>query len=235
MISHLPNKIFAVLTTLVCFAFAFPTPPPFPPDLGEDDGNQSVPMDPSAEVPDRSTTSPNLPSNGKEYYLKECAICHGPGGDGTERGTPLHKPYKVYATHITRHGRNGDPKYAIPMPAYPREILPDRLLVQIWSYLEGASAPTSGEDIYRVYCANCHGKDGRGGMTGQPLITFDRMVTSPEIFALWVRWGQDDGYYDSRGSYMPRWNQDEISESDLAKLRVYIQSLSSLTERRYVP
>lgn len=235
MIHHLPNKIFAVPITLVCFAFAFPTPPPFPPDLGENDGSLPVPIDPPAEAPNRSPPTPALPPNGKEFYLKECAICHGPSGEGTERGTPLHKPYKVYATHITRHGRKGDPKYAIPMPAYPREVLPDRILVQIWTYLEETSSPFSGEDIYRFYCANCHGTDGRGGMCGQPLVNFDGVVTSPETFALWVRWGQDDGFYDNRGSYMPRWNQAEISDSDLAKLRVYIQSLSSFAERRYVP
>lgn len=235
MSNRLPNKFVTILIALGCLAFAFPTPPPFPPDLGQDPGNPQHPTEPTTEEPRQNETTPVSSLSGKDVYIKECAICHGQTGEGTERGTPIKKPYKVFATHITRHGRKGNPQYAIPMPAYPEATIPNRQLVQIWSYLDGVELPSTGKDIYQTYCANCHGVDGLGGMSSQPLINTVGITTQPELFALWVRWGQDDGFYDSRTTYMPRWNQAEISDADLEKLRSYVQSLPSASELNYVP
>lgn len=199
---------FAYLTfAAACGIAAFPTPPPLPPE--------------SPEPP------AGTPMSGRELYFKECAVCHGREGEGTERGFPVRKPYRVYATHITRRGRAGNPQFAIPMPAYPAEVLSDRQLVEIWNYLDSLTSATSGEAIFQTYCANCHGRDARGGMSGQPLFNAQGVVTPPDTFDLWVRWGQDDGFYDNRSSYMPRWNQWEISESQLASLRLYLKTLSS--------
>jgi mono/diheme cytochrome c family protein len=233
MLTRLPNKIVSLLIALGCSGFIFPTPPPFPPDLGDPDAN--TPSDSDRDrgpvTPDRE---PRTPENGRDLYIKECAICHGQKAEGTERGTPLYKPYKVYATHITRNGRKGHPQYAIPMPAYPKEALSDRQLVQIWDYLDKTPSPATGEDIYLTYCANCHGTDGRGGMSSQPLISLDGQVLALDLFSIWVRWGQDDGFYDSRTSYMPRWNQNEIADEEVEKVRNYIQSLSTTLGRGYV-
>jgi mono/diheme cytochrome c family protein len=228
MFTLLPNKIVAMLITIGGIATAFPIPPPFPPDLGGDTEDAPGGAEPTPDIP---TPTPSTPSSGKEFYQKECAICHGARGEGTERGTPLNKPYKVYNTHITRHGRKGHPQFAIPMPAYPREMLSDRLMVQIWDYVESFSTPGTGEELYRAYCANCHGNDARGGMSSQPLVNETGVVTKPEVFALWVRWGQDDGFYESRGSYMPRWNPSEISDVDVVKIRSYLESLSPMSWR----
>jgi len=235
MLHRLPNTFVTFLIALGCAGFAFPTPPPFPPDLGEVAGNVASPTETAPGIPSRADPNPSHLLSGKDFYLKECAVCHGPRGDGTERGMPLYKPHRVYATHITRHGRQGSRQYAIPMPAYPNTALSDRQLGQIWDYLDSLSSPTTGEQLYRSYCANCHGPDGLGGACGQPLINADGILTQSNLFTLWVRWGQNDGSYDRRGSYMPRWNRSENSDADVEKLRSYIQSLSSISEHRHLP
>lgn len=194
---------FAVTLSL---AWAPPTPPPFPP--GED-------AEPAEEE-----------LGGEALYLKACMLCHGKEGEGTERGFPLQKPYRPYATEVTRQGRKGNPQFAIPMPAYTLVEVTDHQLAEIWTYLDRFASPQTGAALYMTYCQNCHGRDARGGMTTQALVDSQGLILSPDIFDLWVRWGQDDGFYMSRSSYMPRWNQWEITEQDLQHIKEYLHALA---------
>jgi mono/diheme cytochrome c family protein len=167
--------------------------------------------------------------SGEEIYQRECALCHGKQGEGTERGYPLRKPYRPYATHVTREGRAGNPAYAIPMPAYSEAVISDLKLAEIWNFLDRQTSESSGEDFYRAYCQNCHGVDARGGMSQQAL------DSAWDNFALWVRWGQDDGFYGSRSSYMPRWNSWEISEKDLDRIQSHVRTLLQKNRFEYLP
>ncbi len=181
--------------------FARPTPPPLPPPL---EGG-------------REPSTPAL--HGREIYAEQCAVCHGTEGQGTLRGLALRLVARDYASAVVRQGRQGNPSYEIPMPAYSKEQVTDKQLAEIWNYLEQLSARTSGLELYEGYCANCHGKDAKGGPSQQAL------PESLETLRLWIRWGQDPGAYLSRGTYMPRWNAWEISEQDIKSIHQHILSL----------
>ncbi|MFM8411654.1 MAG: c-type cytochrome [Alphaproteobacteria bacterium] len=120
---------------------------------------------------------------GNEVYLDRCEVCHGPFGRVAPtaslppgvRKLPRDLSSPAFQRSVTdrqlaqiaRHGRAG-------MPAIPG-LDGDDLAVLV-PFLRTLSP---GHELYGVYCASCHGEDGRGSTVmaaegDRPPVVFDR-------------------------------------------------------------
>ncbi|SMF07118.1 c-type cytochrome [Pseudobacteriovorax antillogorgiicola] len=230
------KTIIAVITTLSSAAFAgevtipgFPSPPvvinpsepPTPPTPPTPPGPTPPPSpgDPQPPTPPGGGDDSNFGLSGKEVYLKECAVCHGEIGEGTERGYRIQFPVRGFATYITRHGRKNHPDFDIDMPAYSRELISDQQMREMWDYLHNLPRPRTGKKVYETFCANCHGLDGRGGMSGESVLG-----ELDEVYE-YVREGEGYNNYWSRTDYMPRWNWQELPNEEIRMMIYYLYSL----------
>ena len=215
-----------------------PVPPPIPPGSLPPRPPAGVPHPPPSPIPEPTEpsglpTPPEQPDDkakrsAREIYEIECALCHGKKGEGTERGYALRNPYRPYATEVTRMGRNGNPEFPIPMPAYPESVVSDDELAEIWSFLDSIGKQElemDGRQLYVSFCLNCHGSDGKGGVTLQNVLSSESNGPSLNTLKNWIRWGRRDGDYLNRYGYMPRWNRWELSDVSVEKIRKYLQSL----------
>ena len=180
-----------------------PEPPPFPP---------------TTEPPTDDHGS-NAGLTGKEVYLKECAVCHGKEGEGTPRGYQVRFPVQAYADAVTRFGRSGNREFDIPMPAYPVEKISDQQLREMWIYLSSFPRPTTGKELFTAYCANCHGQDGRGGFSGEGILS------ETGEYRKYIRRGKNLRYPLNRRKYMPAYGEMELSAKDIFLLRQYARDL----------
>ena len=199
----------SILLGVFVFAFSgigFGQKPPMPP----------IPP-PSSDVPTPGDPGSNDGLTGKEVWMKECAICHGKQGEGTERGYRLQFPSRGFATWVTRNGRVDKKRWIIDMPAYDRDMISDRQLGEMWSYLHQLPRPETGEELFQVYCANCHGVAGSGN-------GYARSSVRGELgeFGEAIREGEGRYYYDRR-NYMPRWSSYEITSSEIRLMKDYIR------------
>lgn len=129
--------------------------------------------------------------NGATLYARHCSACHGTNGDGGV-GVPLALPDFInsvpddYLAKTIRLGRPGR-----IMPAFVE--LSDAEITAITAHLRSwATQPAPrysnarikgdavhGEQLFAGHCAQCHGKDGKGGKgTG---VTFSRKRDQPII------------------------------------------------------
>lgn len=157
------------------------------------------------------------PMTGVEVFATTCAGCHGAAGEGHDRGPQLRFPVVGYATHVTRSGRDGR-GFADPMPGYDHEEVDDEQLGQMWGWLHSGGKPTDGAGLWKTYCGNCHGPDGRGGPV-------DESVRGEDL-GDWIevtREGEGGRRYGSRGDYMPAWSSREISDDEIRLMYDYIR------------
>ncbi|MDX1747271.1 MAG: c-type cytochrome, partial [Halobacteriales archaeon] len=117
------------------------------------------------------TLAPSLDSlSGPEVYDRLCSTCHGKQGEGTAtKGIQLRYDDDGYSEYWTRNGRQTT-TYEGDMPAYPREMISDEQLTEIFEFIDQAPRPTDGEGLFVQYCSNCHGTDGRGGPSGKSVV-----------------------------------------------------------------
>ena len=153
---------------------------------------------------------------GQQYYAADCASCHGASGEGTTKGYQIQLPVVGYATAITRGGRKGPP-FADPMPAYTTAQLSDKQLSEMLTWLRAIPKPTTGKGLYTVFCANCHGNDGRGGITGRNI--------KNDTFLNPVRSGFGGTSYTNRSIYMPSWSVSEMTNAEVTLMQTYVRSL----------
>ncbi len=177
-------------------------------------------VSPPQPPPANDDPTPPLSSlSGQEYYQRECAICHGLNGEGTERGSAITRTHKVYGSQVIREGRSGSKTYAIPMPAYSRDELTARQLAEIWQMLGEKPKPDTGAGLYRAYCENCHGSHGSGGDVE---VAINHAVGA---LSLWVRYGgkSQDKDFLSRHDYMPSFNERELTDQDILLIGQYLK------------
>ena len=196
---------------------------------GEKGGEQDTP--PASDLPQPPASDlpqpPQPPGDdddsneglsGIEVYLKECAVCHGDEGEGTERGYRIQFPVRKFAKAITRKGREGNPYFEIEMPAYDRKMVSDRQMDEMWDFLHSVARPSTGQGIYETFCANCHGVDGRGGLSRESVLGELDEVEE------YVREGEGWDYFNRR-KYMPRWSRQELSDWEIRKMISYLYTL----------
>jgi ubiquinol-cytochrome c reductase cytochrome c subunit len=108
---------------------------------------------------------------GPEIYAQACAGCHGDEGQGIEGAGPslAAAAFPDIVAEKVRVGGGG-------MPAFERTLDGDQIMAVSTYVAEELSDPAArqatvqaGGVAYRLYCAGCHGAQGRGGaMTAGP-------------------------------------------------------------------
>ena len=189
--------------------------------------------------------SVNSAPDGEKLFARHCSSCHGVDGKGGV-GVPLALPSflnsvsDAYLKKTMRYGRPGR-----IMPAF--EGLSDAQLNAITNHLRDWSdkpAPAentlvvkgdskNGKQLFAKYCAQCHGKEGRGGKgTG---VTFSRKRDLPIIAPALNNAGflasasdtmiRDTIIFGREGTPMTSMLVAGLSEEDIDDLVSYIRSL----------
>jgi len=189
--------------------------------------------------------SVNSSPDGEKLFARRCYCCHGVDGKGGV-GVPLALPSflnsvsDAYLKKTIRYGRPGR-----IMPAF--EGLSDAQLNAITNYLRdwsdkpGPAENTlvvkgdskNGKQLFSKYCAQCHGKEGRGGKgTG---VTFSRKRDLPIIAPALNNAGflasasdtmiRDTITFGREGTPMTSMLVAGLSEEDIDDLVSYIRSL----------
>jgi alcohol dehydrogenase (cytochrome c) len=134
--------------------------------------------------------TPAVLADGQTLYNQICQTCHGPAGQGSERGAVLATATLVHGNadaDVFRTIRTGVPGSQMP----PFASLTDTQIWQLVAYLHslqgstpatGLSMPESkdtaaGEALFfgRGGCATCHEVNGRGGVVGPDLSNAGRL------------------------------------------------------------
>jgi ubiquinol-cytochrome c reductase cytochrome c subunit len=191
----------------------------------------------AAPGPSPSTTEPAglrqvaMSDSGRAIYLRSCAACHGPQGEGTADGPSLQSSGAAAADFMLRTGRMplnlpGDPTRRRP-PAFDDATI--RALVEYVAGLGGArpgpTIPTvvvSGADVsrgralYTAECASCHGPSGGGDAIGGGVSAPSLLQSDPRTVGEAVRIGP---------GAMPVFNETGLSDAEVADIAAYIQFL----------
>ncbi|MCA9557197.1 MAG: c-type cytochrome, partial [Myxococcales bacterium] len=149
------------------------------------------------------------PPTPRDVYATECAACHGANGEGAQRGPQIRNPVVPYATWVVRNGRPGS-GYADAMPPYGEDELTPGELDEILGWLSAMPKPADGAGLFRTFCANCHGANGRGGPVGEGIVG--------EGVGEWievVREGEGGRNYGRRGGYMPSWSRAQLTDAEI--------------------
>ncbi len=156
--------------------------------------------------------------DGKGLYDANCKTCHGEQGAGSTDGPDIMHPVRDYSSWVVRNGR-AQTTFPKPMEKYGTDKLSDAQLMLIFDYLDQPLQPTTGQALYDDYCANCHGKDGKGGPTQRPITNEVSKVTTI------VRAGKNAGKFSMRRDYMPAFPATDISDAELMLIKTYVDSL----------
>lgn len=149
-----------------------------------------------------------------------CVVCHGPEGEGLpDKGPEIQHPVIDFSTWVVRNGRV-HPAYKEPMMKYTVDQVSDAQLQGIFTFLASPPKPTTGKGLYDDYCANCHGADGKGGVTMR-----DISSEPVNVFITDSRGGHHPGEFENRREYMPKWTPAELSDAELRLIFAYIDSL----------
>jgi mono/diheme cytochrome c family protein len=154
--------------------------------------------------------------SGIETFANQCASCHGPEGKGTTTGPQIQFTSPAYGKWVTRNGRNGI-DYPGAMTAYGTDRVTDVQLNEIIDFLHAQTRPTTGPELYKTLCANCHGTGNEGGPASESLA--GRLDSTDDI-----RNGKGGTNYGSRLVYMPSWSAAELSDAEVDLLNTYISA-----------
>ncbi len=141
---------------------------------------------------DSVVVAPNQVVDFKLLYGQNCAGCHGSDGKGGASIALANPVFLAIAddTVIRRTAANGEP--GTPMPAFAQSaggMLTDQQIealvrgIRSWAKpdvlgdqtpppyaAEAPGDPQRGADVYRTYCASCHGANGRGGSKASSIV-----------------------------------------------------------------
>ncbi len=159
----------------------------------------------------------------QQFYAVNCALCHGPRGEGVASlGPEVQHPVRDFSTWVVRNGRQGHPSFpASKMAAFTPAALPDAVLNGIWDWLStpALAKPTTGQALFHDYCSNCHatGVGGTAGHNakGEPLATVLQMV----------RGGHSLTQFSSRTGYMSKWTASELTDAEVGLIVSYLDAL----------
>lgn len=197
------------------------------PDSADPDATDLDVVDPDAIDPDAidpDATGPDVqePPDGQQLFAALCSGCHGPDADGTGLAPQIRLVTRDYATWVIRNGRSSA-WWAGTMPSFSEADLSADSVDLILDYLHSFEKPKSGEGLFRVFCANCHGVDGSGGPARKSID--DVAKSDPEELLEMVREGDKPGQFSDRTGYMPKWNDNQITDQEVNLIKTYLQSL----------
>jgi mono/diheme cytochrome c family protein len=159
-----------------------------------------------------------LPTDGVGLYGLHCAKCHAEQGRGGMNGPEIVHPVREYSSWVVRNGR-AMTSFPMPMEKWGADKLSDAQLNLIFDYLDTPPQPTTGAELYRDYCTNCHGSDAKSGPAMKNLLNeVDELKDQ-------VRKGAHPGEYSMRQEYMPAFSTMRLSDADLDKIYQYVDGL----------
>lgn len=165
---------------------------------------------------------------GRDLYLKSCAACHGPTGNGTAEGPSLTDAGAASADFMLRTGRMpysppGDPTTG-GTPAFTEAEIQE-LVAYVASLGHGPGVPdvvTSAADIpagrvlYNANCAQCHGPSGAGDAIGGGIIAPSLLQSDPRTVVEAMRTGPN---------VMPVFPPGAIDDQGAAAIAAYVAYL----------
>lgn len=177
-------------------------------------------------------------SLGEHLYLRDCASCHGPAGEGTSRGVPLLDTGEAGAHFYLSTGRMpiSEPgeEVARSEPAYRGAAL-DALVSYVASLGDGPPVPDlelEGGDValggvlYRQHCAQCHGSSGVG-------VALAAGVTAPRVLEA-TPLQVAESLAVGPGA-MPVFHPAILDDRDVAAVVAYLSELQDPTDRGGLP
>jgi cytochrome c oxidase cbb3-type subunit 3 len=170
-------------------------------------------------------------------YEQNCAGCHGPGGTGGA-ATPLNNPvFLAIADDAAIRGATVNGVPGTPMPAFAQSaggMLTDPQIdavvggIRSWArpdvlhgeVLPPYTAPAPGDpfhgaQVYTIYCASCHGLEGRGGNKAGSIVngSYLALVSDQNLRTVVIVGVPDMGAPDWRGDVPGRpMSPEEISD-----------------------
>ena len=169
-----------------------------------------------------------------QIYLRDCAVCHGSDGRGTNRGPNLVGVGRAFTDYMLSTGRM---PIATPdeVTRHRQAFYPPDVIRQLVDYVAsfgpgGLDMPdvnpkdgnvAEGGELYRLQCAACHAWAGDGGALFQREAPPLHDLTPREV-AEAVRVGPDG---------MPAFGQAAVSDHQINSLVAYVLSLGSLRNR----
>jgi ubiquinol-cytochrome c reductase cytochrome c subunit len=176
------------------------------------------------------------PFDTNAVYLRDCATCHGPRGEGTPMGPQIASAGGALADYELSTGRMplGDPHEAVRRrsPRYSRDQIA-KLVDYVSAFggggggvpiptvdVAGADVSRGGE-LYRLNCAACHSWLGTGGaLLGREAPPLSH--STPVQVAEAVRTGP--------GS-MPSFGAESISDRDMNAVAAYVREIQHPEDR----
>jgi ubiquinol-cytochrome c reductase cytochrome c subunit len=168
---------------------------------------------------------PRQPRDIEALYLRDCAVCHGSDGRGTEQGPTLIGSGAASVDYQVSTGRmplpSPDAESVRRTPKYRRPTI--RALVAYVQSITGGSGPpipdvhpragnvARGGELFRQQCAACHSWSGEGGALTDREAPKTQSATATQI-AEAVRTGPGN---------MPRFGEAAIADDQLDSLVAY--------------
>jgi mono/diheme cytochrome c family protein len=181
-------------------------------DTGDGDGDGDATGDGDGDTGTEMT--------GQELFASNCAVCHGPEGEGSTIAYEIRHPHRGFSTWIVRNGRTSIEFANQAMPQFTADVLADDELELIFDYLDSFPQPDTPEGLYLDYCRNCHGVDASGGVVNAEL------YFSPiQDFIENVRQGRGGTNYGSRPTFMPARTSAELSDAEIQMIFDYVGTL----------
>jgi ubiquinol-cytochrome c reductase cytochrome c subunit len=192
----------------------------------------------TAQTPPPQQTPPpeaqGNPDTGRALYQQDCAVCHGPAGEGSFRGPDLRNSGTAAVDFMLTTGRMPitAPKGDIPRsdPKYSTDQIKG-LVAYVSGFVSGPPVPdvdlstadvAKGGDLYRLNCASCHQSVGAGGALayGTTAPALDQATPVQVVEAMRVGPGS-----------MPVFSPDQITDADAADLTAYVQYIRQPDDR----
>ncbi len=174
------------------------------------------------------------PKAGQEIWLRDCAVCHGEDGSGSDRGpsvqgsgaagvdfmvTTGRMPVTDPSTNATRGPVNYEPAEIDALVEYAATIIAGPSVPEI--DITGVDVPTGGE-LFRTNCASCHQMAGQGGIlpNGRNVPSLGRADSVQVVEA--IRSGPND---------MPPFSEKQLDEREVREIAAYVQEIDDPNDR----
>jgi ubiquinol-cytochrome c reductase cytochrome c subunit len=189
---------------------------------------QPAPPTPRPTASPAATPTPQEP--GRVLYLRDCAWCHGAGGDGSDSGPSLEGVGAMSADFMLSTGRmpipQPDDQPRAKPPVYTQEQI-EAIVGYVASFGSGPAIPRvdtssvtlgEGEELYEVNCAACHSSTGIGGALTNGLEAPTLLNSTARQVVEAVRLGGAG----LRSGNMPKFGPDTLSDEQVAAVAKYL-------------
>lgn len=184
----------------------------------------------SGDQPATPAAPPSGGDAGRDIWLRDCAVCHGERGRGSEQGPSLAGVGPAGIDFVVRTGRmplDGPDDESRRGPVHYSDAQMRALVAHATTFIDGPAVPdvdlggtdlSRGGELYRLDCASCHQTAGQGGVLigGTDVPSLGRADAVETIEAMRV--GPGD---------MPRFTAGLLDQDDARDVAAYVQELDA--------